>query len=98
MQLQVAVAGSRRVTDGLGLELEPSDTTFWTRSVPALLSGPSMDTNVAVFDAGAAAGPLHWPLLTQGPPGSAGRLAAGWSVDTSDWGALEQAYAFFVNR
>lgn len=86
--------------DGLGLELQPSESTFWSHPFPTLAAAPTIATGAALFDAagGAAGAPLRWPLLSQGPPNAEGRLLGGWRVDTSDVKALEKVLDFFINR
>lgn len=97
---QVSVAGSSSVRDGLGFELQPSNTSFWTHVFPTMVAAPTTASAVALFDDkdGGAGQPLRWPLLTQGPVHPEGRSLSGWRVDARDDSALERALQFFVNR
>jgi hypothetical protein len=95
---RLAVSASPRLKDGLGLPLEASASEFWATAAPNHFAAPALTTGGQVALVDAAAGALGLPLLTQGPPSSAGAVLEAWPVRSDSLEELEKALHYFVAR
>eukprot|EP00798_Chlamydomonas_sp_ICE-L_P016462 gene16462-22683_t len=77
---------SANVTDGFGLSLESSETSFWTYELSPFISTPEASPSYLIFEAGLGKAPLAWPFLTRMGNADAGentvvKEAAAWKLD-----------------
>ncbi|KAG1668836.1 hypothetical protein FOA52_004931 [Chlamydomonas sp. UWO 241] len=61
---RVTVSASAGVLDGFGLPLEASKQAFWTTAPASYFTGPSFNSNVALFELPASSATIiPWPVL-----------------------------------